>query len=55
MRKIPKWIFIDSNTSEMYCDRCKEREKPILPMPVTAFVRWSEYFGDRHKYCKENK
>lgn len=53
MRKIPKWIFMDSDTQEIYCARCLEREKPKLPMPISAFIKFNEYFGDRHQYCKE--
>ena len=53
-KKIPNWIFIDSETSEVYCERCGEREKPKLPMPITSFVKWSEYFGDKHKFCKRS-
>jgi hypothetical protein len=53
-RKIPKWIFIDAKTSEAFCERCGGREKIPMPLPITAFVKWSEYFGDRHKFCKAN-
>jgi len=53
--KIANWIFIDSKTSEIFCERCGEREKSKLPMPITAFVKWSEYFGSKHEYCKEKR
>jgi rRNA maturation protein Nop10 len=50
-RKIPKWIFIDDRTWEAFCDRCGKREKMPLPMPISSVVKWSEYFGDKHKLC----
>lgn len=55
MSKIPKWVFINSDTWEMFCERCLEREKVRLPMSVTAFLKFSKYFGERHKYCQEVK
>jgi len=53
-RKIPKWIFIDDRTWEAFCDRCGKREKMPLPMPISSVVKWSEYFGDKHKLCTAN-
>ena len=50
-RKIPKWIFIDAKTSEAFCERCGQRERLPLPAPITAFVKWAEYFGDKHNCC----
>ncbi len=52
--KIPKWIFLDTKTGEACCERCRQRELPPLPAPVTSFVKWCEYFGDRHKFCTAN-
>jgi hypothetical protein len=51
-RTIPKWIFIDTRTSEAVCERCGQRERLPLPALITSFVKWCEYFGDRHKFCK---
>ena len=51
--KIPKWIYFDGETGEIYCKICGEREKPKLPIPIDAFIKWSEYFGLKHKFCKE--
>ena len=52
---IPQWIFIDSQTSEAICNRCGQRERPPLPAPITSFMKWCEYFGDRHKFCREKE
>jgi hypothetical protein len=51
MIKIPSWILIDGNTGDAVCERCGTREKVPLPMPITAFVKWAEYFGEKHKMC----
>lgn len=53
-KKIPSWIRVDGTTGETYCERCGEREKPKLPMPISSYVKWSEYFGDKHKFRKES-
>lgn len=52
MTKIPKWVFLDGTTGEVFCDRCGQREKMPLPMPISSMVKWCEYFGDKHKFCK---
>ncbi len=49
--KIPKWIFMEGN--EAVCRRCGAREACPLPMPIEAFLKWGEYFGEKHKFCKE--
>ena len=51
---IPAWIVMDDRTMEIRCDRCRETETPKMPMPVTSFVKWCEYFGDKHKFCTAN-
>ena len=51
--KIPPWVGVDFRTSEAVCERCGRKEKLPLPAPVTSFAKWCEYFGDRHKFCKE--
>ncbi len=50
-RKIPNWVFIDTQTNEAFCKRCGQRERPPLPAPISTFVKWCEYFGDKHKGC----
>ena len=52
MSKIPQWIVMDHNTMEACCQRCSQRERIPLPMPISAFAKWCEYFSDRHKFCK---
>jgi len=49
------WTFMDGNTQEVYCDRCGAREKPRLPMPVDAFIKWIAYFNEKHKYCEKGE
>ena len=52
-RDIPNWIIIDANTQETMCKRCGESEKlPKFPIVSEAFIKWSKYFGEKHKYCK---
>jgi hypothetical protein len=46
------WTFVDSETSEAFCERCGGREKLPLPMPIDAFAKWAAYFNRKHKYCK---
>jgi hypothetical protein len=50
-RKISNWVFIDTQTNEAFCKRCGQRERPPLPAPISTFVKWCEYFGDKHKGC----
>jgi hypothetical protein len=50
-RKIPNWVFIDTQTNEAFCKRCGQRERPPLPAPISTFVKWCEYFGDKHNGC----
>jgi hypothetical protein len=50
-RKIPNWVFIDTETNEACCKRCGQRERPPLPATISTFVKWCEYFGDKHKGC----
>lgn len=51
-KKIPDWIVLDFTTGNMRCEHCGKIEKVPLPMPISSFVKWSEYFGDKHKFCK---
>lgn len=53
MARIPDWIKMDSNKGTSFCDRCEGEEKIPLPMSVTAFAKWSQYFAEKHKDCKE--
>ena len=55
MRKIPKWVFLDAKTGEVYCERCGKRDKPCLPMPVSAFDYWCRCFGEMHRRCREER
>ena len=52
MSKIPKWITVYAETNEVHCEYCGEREHFKLPMPISSFVKWCKYFGDKHKFCK---
>lgn len=53
MSKIPEWIyFYSGGTPHAKCERCKQSEPVPLPMLISAFVKWSEYFGDKHRFCK---
>jgi hypothetical protein len=52
---IPKWIFISGRTGEAFCGRCGKGERVPLPLSIDAFVKWSEYFGEKHKGCEEKK
>jgi hypothetical protein len=52
--KIPDWIKLDCRDSSVFCERCGKREIPKLPMPVSSFAKWCEYFGDMHKFCTAN-
>lgn len=51
-RKIPKWIKIDGNTGEAFCERCGQREKIPIPAPIDVFLLWGKYFGAKHEFCK---
>ena len=51
MAKIPKWITVEAATNEVHCEHCGEREHFKLPMPLSSFVKWCGYFGDKHKHC----
>jgi hypothetical protein len=53
VKKIPPWILAKGNG--VICNRCGEFEKIPLPMPIDAFTPWCQYFGEKHKYCKEIK
>ena len=48
--KIPAWLFMKGDSAR--CDRCGETETPGLPMPINAFCKWVEYFGEKHRYCE---
>ena len=52
---IPPWTFIDCKTMESFCQRCKERERLPLPMPIKALDKWAKYFGAKHEGCKEKE
>lgn len=48
------WILIDGDTGEIVCKRCGECEKPKLPMPIDAFIKFCQYFGEKHKFCNDD-
>ena len=52
MSDIPKWVMVSNGADSVKCTRCGAMEKVPLPMPISSFVKWCEYFGDKHKYCK---
>jgi len=53
MSKIPEWIYFDGGGKYPHakCERCQQSEPVPLPLPISAFVKWSKYFGDKHKFC----
>ena len=51
---IPRWIIIDADANIQLCERCGAIEKlPQMPISIDEFIKWSEYFGEKHKNCKE--
>lgn len=54
MKKV-NWVFMDSNTTEVYCERCGDRKglKDKLPLSITAFAIAIEGFEKLHSICKK--
>lgn len=36
------------------CERCGATQRPMLPVPVSAFVQMITTFTESHKECPEN-
>jgi len=48
------WLFLGPEPYYATCGRCgKQEPMPELPVPVTAFIKFSEYVIERHRLCKE--
>ena len=47
--------FVDASTQEIYCANCGEREKIKLPIPLSAFPKFIDYFDEKHRHCKPPK
>lgn len=43
------WIVVGGEGA--LCRRCGESEKIPIPMPVSAFGKWCEYFIEKHRLC----
>lgn len=49
------WCVCGPGENQVQCLRCGEMESIPVPIPVKAFVRWSEYFQEKHRHCPEPK
>lgn len=50
------WVICGPDPYLATCQRCGAHvDKPKLPMPLSAFVKYMEYAVELHHYCKENK
>lgn len=49
--RIPLWIVMGGDGA--LCKRCGGTERPPLPMSIDAFVKWGDYFGEKHRWCVE--
>ena len=55
-KKKVDWVFMDSKTTELFCDRCGERRniKDKLPLSISDFCNVMEGFAQVHSICKES-
>jgi len=48
------WVKVGPEPYLAHCERCGVSiDKPALPTPIPAFVKYCEYAGEAHRFCQE--